>query len=44
MGSYVVGAAVLLCIILAVASVYRSKKKGGCGSCGNDCCKKGGCH
>ena len=44
MGSYIVGAIVLLIIVLASVSVYKTKKKGSCGSCGNDCCKKGGCH
>lgn len=43
MGTLVVGAVVLLVVLLAVRSVIKSHKSGGCGG---DCshCRGGGCH
>lgn len=43
MGTFLVGAVVLVCAALAVLSLRADKKKGK-GVCGGDCGKCKGCH
>lgn len=44
MGTFVVGAAVIFCVLLAVHSMVRDKKNGKSLQCGCDCSKCKGCH
>lgn len=44
MGTFIVGAAVLSCVFLAVRSMVRDKRNGKSLQCGGDCSKCKGCH
>lgn len=43
MGTFVVGAILLLIVVLIVRSIIKGKKSGK-SSCGGDCSNCGGCH
>lgn len=44
MGTILVGAILVGCIVLIIRSMYRDKKAGKSLQCGGDCAKCKGCH
>ncbi len=44
MGTFIVGAIILFCVVFAVNSIVRDKRNGKSLQCGGDCGKCKGCH